>query len=352
MRHYIPFTKKIDLRNVSDRQYLFKSLKSIREFDSQILQIKKIVKLFIKYLSDEWLTFHPYPIDGVELEIDNHKSIALNFVDDIIPLGQAIQELQRLGKFKRLIEKLNTKAHDRLSAVMEALFSAKYKKRGYPVQLEPTTILNKRPDFKAKVNGEWIFFECKAENYFESESFSQNNRFFHDISKKIKKGLSAYNNISIELRSKRKVSNKDLQVLIKRMEEEIQRNNFDNSIQCYDIHFTISKVLSNSNMGIQVSQFVYSGTSRDKRRLGNLLNSARDQLPSNKKCVIILKAHNMDIALPIARDKIKRNDYLHISAIVIIKSGEGKIVLNPQNAFIPIDFIRILLSEPLPSYWW
>lgn len=351
MRHYIPLTKGIDLRSLSDRRDLYKLLKSIREFDSQIVQIKKIIKLFVKYLSDEWLIFRPYPVDGVVLEIEDHKSVSLNFADDILPFGQSFLVLRRLRSFDRLIKKLNTRAHDRLSAVMEAIFSAKYKKAGYQLQLEPTTKLKRRPDFKVMVNGEWIFIECKAENYFESESFSRNNRFFLDITKKIKKGLSDFNNISIKIDSKRKLSNKDLALLTQRIKYEIQRNNFDNSAECYGIRFSISKVSSSTNTDIQISQLIYSGTAKDLGRLGRLLNSARDQLPSDKKGIIIIKANNKDIAIQIAREKIARNDYCHISAIAVIESGEGEVIINPHIERLPSDFMKLLLLKPLPCFW-
>ena len=351
MRNYIPLIKEIDLSSLSDRRYLFKLLRSISEFDSQIEEIKRIVRLFNKYLSAEWLKFLPYPFEGVKLEIESKKSITLNFVDDIIPLGQALLKLQRLAKFQQLIEKLNTKSHDRLAAVMEAIFSAKYKKVGYPVCLEPSSIFNRCADFKAKLNEEWIFFECKAENYYESESFKQNIQYNSRIENRIKLELQDISNIAIELWSKRKITDRDLVLLIDKIKNEIQRNNFDNRINHYGLEFVLHKVNAGLSSDIQIGQYVYSGTNIDKRRLGKLLNSAKDQLHPQKKGIIIVKARDKKIAVPIAEDKIKRIDYRHISAIVVIESVKGKIVLNENAAPLSQEFINISLSRPLPSYW-
>ena len=72
-------------------------------------------------------------------------------------------------KFSRIIDKLNAKSNERISAILEALSAAWYKKKGYEVELEPTVEKSRIADFRVRFGNEWIYFECKKEYPQEME---------------------------------------------------------------------------------------------------------------------------------------------------------------------------------------
>ena len=72
-------------------------------------------------------------------------------------------------KFSRIIDKLNAKSNERISAILEALSAAWYKKKGYEVELEPTVEKSRIADFRVRFGNEWIYFECTKEYPQEME---------------------------------------------------------------------------------------------------------------------------------------------------------------------------------------
>lgn len=92
-----------------------------------------------KKLDAEWLTLYPLGKAQVVIKVGPKNSQAIDFFSGIVPLGLALIELSRLRKFGRLIDKLSVPSNERISSILEALSAAKYKKKGYKVELEPST---------------------------------------------------------------------------------------------------------------------------------------------------------------------------------------------------------------------
>ncbi len=346
MANFLPINREIDLRINDDKIFLFNLLKSINEFSPLIKKIKSFIRIFEDELSDEYLKVYPPGI--VHLNLGEKANAGLNFIDDILPLGFSLLSLRKKAGYNRLIYKLNKTSHERLSAIIEAIFASKYKDRGFQVRLEPPVQNNKFADFKVKKNGEWIYFECKAESLFESDYLKRRHGLYSKIASEINKH---FDNLEIYIWVKRKLTSKDIHHLIEEIKQNLKERIFSCEIDIYGNTFIINQMTDNQNNKNTIRVYLCCFDSKEKKRISKLLNKAKEQMPTTRsKGIIIIKSNNLNIARPIASEKVSRADFNNVIAIVIIERGKGEIILNPNQEFQK-EFIDFSISGPLPSFF-
>lgn len=142
--------RNLNLRLKSDLDYL---LVQIRKNPVLILHesvISDSIEFISKNLEEEWLLIYP-PIEReplVSVRIGARNSTSLGFLSEVIPLGIYLKHLQVLPKFNRILQKLSTASHEKMSAQLEVFVAAKYHVNGYQIELEPPNSRGGMADLK------------------------------------------------------------------------------------------------------------------------------------------------------------------------------------------------------------
>lgn len=161
----------LHLNHEAERRYLIERLKPHVDLPASCEEVERAILFLSDKLDEEWLTVYPLGQGEVSIKVGQKSSQGLGFFSDVVPLGLALIALSELKKFDRVIEKLNIPSNERLSSILEALSAARYKKRGYEVELEPSTEMGRSSDFRVRFGNEWIYFECKKEYPHESKYY-------------------------------------------------------------------------------------------------------------------------------------------------------------------------------------
>lgn len=347
MANYLPIKRRIDLRINDDKIFLLNLLTSINEFSPLIKKIESFIRIFEDKLSEEYLKV--YPPGFLSLNVGEKANAGLNFIDDILPLGFSLLSLRKKTGYDRLISKLNKTSHERLSAIIEAIFASKYKDGGFQVRLEPPVQNNKLADFKVKKNGEWIYFECKAENLYESDFLKTRSDLFSKIKSEIN---NHFKNLEIDIWIKRKLTNKDIYLLMEEVKQKLKERVFHCEIDIYGNTFILNQLPDNQNNENVIRVYTCYFGLKEQKRISNLINRAKKQIPTTgNKGIIIIKSNKLEIARCVAREKVSRDDFNNIIAIVIIEMGKGEIILNPNNQEFLKEFIDFCISGSLPSFF-
>jgi hypothetical protein len=350
MANYIPINRIVNLTNNNEKGHLLDLLSSINEFIPLKVKIESFIKLFQNELSEEFLKI--YPPGYLIINVGKKANVGLNFIDDILPFGFSLLSLRINEGFSRLLSKINKTSHERISAIIESIFAAKYKDCGFKVELEPPVRHNKFADFKVKKNGEWVYFECKVGDSFETDYLKKRRELYSKIKSKIDSYLIEVRNLAIDIRVKRKLTNKDIDILTKKLIEEIKNRNFSNEINVYRNIIKINQMSDYKNSEYILRVFTSYSDLKDQARITRLINSAREQMPiTDHAGIIIIKSNDLNIVRCAAKKTISRADFNNIGAIVNIESGRGELILNPKNKDIADEFIKISISKPLPSFY-
>lgn len=346
MANYLPINRIIDLRINDDKIFLFDLLKPINEFSPLIKKIRSFIRIFEDQLSEEYLKVYPPGI--LHLNLGQKANAGLNFIDDILPLGFSLLALRNKAGYNQLISKLNKTSHERLSAIIEAVMASKYIEGGFQVRLEPPVQDNKLADFKVKKNGEWIYFECKAESLFESDYLKTRHNLYSKIESEINKH---FNNLQIDIWVKRKLTNKDIHFLMEEVKHKLKERKLGCKIDIYENTFILNQLKDNQNNRNTIRVYPCFSGLQEKGRVSRLINRAKEQMPTTgNKGIIIIKSNDLNIARPIANEKISRDDFNNVIAIVMIEMGKGEIILNPNQEFQK-KFIDLSISGSLPSFF-
>ncbi|KKN57596.1 hypothetical protein LCGC14_0560800 [marine sediment metagenome] len=199
-----------------------------------------------------------------------------------------------------------------------------------------------------KKNDEWIFFECKVENLYESDYLKTRNSFFLELKSQINNNFS---NLRIDFWNKTELEEKDIHNIVDGVKQKFKEKVFGCQIDIYGNTFILNQLSDDIKLKNVIRVYPsYLGVS-EKKRISNLINKANKQIPSTNKGIIIIKSYKFEFAESVAREKINRANFNNIIAIVIIAMGKGKIFINPNNQDFPREFLNITISKPIPAFF-
>jgi hypothetical protein len=283
----------------------------------------------------------------------------------------ALITLSDLKKFDRLVNKLNTQSYERLSAILEALSAARYKKKGYDVELEPTTGNGRSSDFRVKLEDEWIYFECKKENPHESKYYKKSEDYVNEviarILARIKSKLPLTHRVDVIL-SKR-VEENMLNALADKISECLETREFNQWKEVDGIQFAVNSretqvklpplhvrlsIITVGTRPTKISQesahiqVIYNPFgSRELQKVRRIIREARYQLPHTSRGIIILETWHTERMVKIAEEKLKEPRYKQVIVILVVGNGAWS-VPNALHQNFPLDFVKIaVLPDPI-----
>lgn len=315
-------------------------------------------------LGDEWLTVYPLPKAEIAIKIGQKKSQSLSFFTIVVPLGLALITLRELEKFDKLIDRLNVQSNERLSTILEAFSAARYKKKGYDVELEPFTDCGHAADFRVRFEKEWIYFECKKEYPQESKYFKNLGNHVNMVIDEIlrKAGSELPFGYRFDVILSKRVQENTLSAAISKICESLDNHNYDRWYELDGIKFAINSRLTTVALPpLHVRQAVVKvGTTATKiaeenfhiqviynpfgnkelQKVRRILNEASNQLPRASRGIIILETTHSQRMIKIAEEKLKTPRFSQVIDVLVTGNGAWS-VPNPRWKDFPLDFLKI-----------
>lgn len=359
----------LHLNDETDRHYLIEKLKQRTDLPLSCEELERAVVFLSDKLDKEWLTFYPW--GHVSIKIGPKNSHGLDFFSTVVPLGLALITLSGLKWFERLIHKLNIQSNERLSAILEALSAARYKRAGYEVELEPSTENEHFCDFKVRFKDEWIYFECKKEYQHESKYYKKAEKYANEIIDKVLQKMD----------SKLPPTHRIDILLLRRPEKNVLNRLIDEISACLDarefnkwkkldgikfavnsretqvklppLHVRLSRIIvgttptkvSQESAHIQVIYNPFG--SKELQKVRGIIREAKDQLPQVSRGIIILETWHTERMVKIAEEKLKAPGYERVIVILVIGDGAWS-VPNALHQNFSLDFVKIaVLPNPI-----
>jgi hypothetical protein len=354
----------LHLNHENDRLHLIKRLKQQNDLPISCEEVEKAILFLSEKLEAEWLTVYPLGEGEVVIRIGPKNSKGIDFFSEIVPLGLALFELGELKKFSRLIDKLNAKSNERISAILEALSAARYKKKGYEVELEPTVEKGRIADFRVRFGNEWIYFECKKEYPQESRYYKSLSNYVKVVTEKIlarveSKLLPEYR---IDVILSKRIQESTLTMVIDKICECLDTreynqwqdldgmkfavNSKENRVALPSLHVrqgiikvgTTPTKLGEENFHMQVIYNPFSN--KELQKVRRIIKEANEQLPRTSRGIIILETLHAERMITIGEEKLKEPKYAQVIAILMMGNGAWSIP-NVRHRDFPLDFLKI-----------
>lgn len=354
----------LHLNQESDRCYLIERLKLQPTLPTSREEVERAILFLSDKLDEEWLTVYPLDQGEVSIKVGPKSSQGLDFFSEVVPLGLALIALSGLEKFERLVEKLEIQSNERLSSILEALSAARYMKKGYEVELEPSTEKGRCCDFRVRFGNEWIYFECKKEypresRYYKSFS-SYANRIIDKILMRVESKLPPTYRIDVIVL--KRVRENTLDTLIDKICECLDVGEFNHWKQMEGMKFAVNSrktvaeppplcvrlmrmkigttptKVSEESAHIQVIYNPFG--SKELRKMRRIIREANNQLPRTSRGIIILETQHSERVVRVAEEKLREPRYGKVIAILVV----GDKVWSAPNALhqkFPLDFLKI-----------
>jgi len=342
--------RRLELSNKEDEDYLFEVLKKRGEPTKKLDVAKEALSFISQNLDEEWLTVDPPDI--VSIKIGQDSTDGLDLFSELIPLGDALVNLSELEGFEKIIAKLRKPSYQRLSTILEVMSAARYKKRGYQVELEPP-VGDGSCDFRVLKWGEWIYFECKRENVQGSKySIKMNNytiRLMSDIGSRAEAELGSSYRVDVEiLRKPRKEI--ETEEVIERIVEMAKNKELNEWKELNGIRFAIRNRRKESSGALLVDLLEGGRTAilcpplgkKALQKARDTLNDAKKQTPTDSRSIIIFETDDCSRLIKMVEEKLKTESYRNIIG-VILTGGGPQFVPNPLHKNFPVDFIDIAI---------
>ena len=332
-------------------------------------EIEKAILFISSKLTEEWLTVYPLGHGTVTIRVGSKNSKVLSFFSEIIPLGLALVALSELEKFDRLIYKLNIQSNERLSSILEALCAARYKKKGYDVELEPSADKGRSSDFLVRFGDEWIYFECKKEYSHEGRYYKSLSNYVNVITQKIlaRAELKLPSSYRIDVILSKRVQENTLSTVIDKICERIDAHEYNQWLEIDGMKFAVnSKETKVELPSLHVRQaLIKVGTTptrlgeesahiqviykpfgnKELQKVRRIIKEASGQLPENSRGVIVLETSQAERIVRIAEEKLREPKYRQVIAILITGNGAWS-VPNINHQDVPLDFLKIAVLPP------
>ncbi len=357
----------LHLNDETDRHYLIEKLKRT-DMPLSCEELERTIAFLSDKLDKEWLTFYPW--GHVFIKVGPKNSHGLDFFSEVVPLGLTLITLSDLKTFDRLTNKLNIQSYERLSAILEALSAARYKKKGYEVELEPTTGNGRSCDFRVRFEDEWIYFECKKENPRESKYYKRYEKYVNGVIARILTRVESKLPLThrVDIILSKKADENMLNTLIDKILECLEAREFnqwkevdgiklavnsrETQVKLPPLHVRLGRItvgttptkVSQESAHIQVIYNPFG--SKELQKVRGIIREARDQLPQTSRGIIILETWHTERMVKIAEEKLKEPGYGQVIVILVIGNGAWS-VPNALHQNFPLDFVKIaVLPNP------
>lgn len=362
--------RNLHLQDQNDRDYLVNRLQSRQDLPLNIGQIKHAIDFLCKEMDAEWLNLYPfYNSAHASIRVGPKRQQAIDLFD-MLRLALALDTVLGLAGSHKILKRIASPTHERLSTMLEVFTAARYKLAGYDVQLEPKTKKG-FADFKVRFQDEWIYFECKKENPTESKYYRKTQTYVDElITQVLSKAESKLSvNCRIDIIIETKPNRQLFATLAQEISNYIDRERFNHWGTLNGIQFAVNSreiklqfprprfrqlriqvgttptQVSETNAHLQVVYDPYG--SKDLQKIRRLIREAKDQLPTAMRSIIILETEFTERMVSIAEEKMRQRGYEKVIVILVVGNGAWS-VPNPLQASFPIEFVKTaVLPNPI-----
>jgi hypothetical protein len=362
--------RNLNLKDQNDRDYLVNRLQSRQDLPLSIGQIKQAVDFLCIEMDAEWLNLYPfYSSAHASIRVGPKLQHAVDLFL-MLRLALALDTILGLAGSRKILKRISSPTYERLSTMLEVFTAARYKLAGYDVELEPQTERG-LADFRVRYQDEWIYFECKKENPAVSKYLLKNQQYVNDLVKEVlskaesKLPVTHRIDIMIEKKSKNPLSTRladaisddidcrrynlwrtlnGIRFAVNDRQTKLQLSGIRSRLLNIKVGTTPTQ-LSETNAHIQVVYDPYG--SKDLQKVRRLVREARDQLPSDKRSIIVLETDHPKRMVSIAEEKFKQPGYGKIIVILVVGNGAWS-VPNPLQSNFPMEFVKTaVLPNPI-----